>query len=77
MAVKLSEADKLMADRKEWESQYVHWLTRKNNFYEKLVAAGRNPATSPKYQELRDNTQKWWQKLRDTYYDWRKLHRQA
>lgn len=60
------EEAKLIADRKEWQAKYEHWLKRKNAFALKLQAAGRQIESSPRYSELKAETQKYFQLLRDS-----------
>lgn len=63
----------LLANREEWQRQYTYWLTRKNKFAQKLLDASRTTEGSKKYKELKAEVEKYWNLLRESLPDYKKM----
>jgi hypothetical protein len=74
MADKLTKSqEQLILDRKEWQKQYSHFLTRKNKFAVKLQEAGRTTEGSAKYQQLDAEVKKYFGLLRGSLPEYKAM----
>ncbi len=72
-ATGLSADEELLANRKKWEAKYDHWLKKQNELAATLQAIGRQTNSSERYLKLAGNTKHYWQLLRDSLPEYRRI----